>query len=262
MLAAIAYQESHWNANATSPTGVRGIMMLTKATVARMKIANRTDPEQSIKAGSEYLHMLISQVPDSVPKEDRIWYALTAYNMGLGHMLDARRLTKNLGGNPDNWLDVKKNLPLLAERRYYTNLKYGYARGYEAYQYVENIRRYMNSILNYYRVQQNQETMAEEKSEVTEKQAALIPTSTETVQTAETKQPQVENLPTKADNQTASVTDKVTNEKTAEQTPDENRQTGSEENVTIEPENKNIVNTETNTETVQPAAKELAAPAQ
>ena len=262
MLAAIAYQESHWNANATSPTGVRGIMMLTKATAARMKIANRTDPEQSIKAGSEYLHMLISQVPDSVPKEDRIWYALTAYNMGLGHMLDARRLTKNLGGNPDNWLDVKKNLPLLADRRYYTNLKYGYARGYEAYQYVENIRRYMNSILNYYRVQQNQETMAEEKSEVTEKQAALIPTSAETVQTAETKPPQVENLTTKTDNQTASVTDKVTNEKTAEQTPDGNRQTGSGQNVTIEPEKKNIANTETNTESVQPAAKELAAPAQ
>lgn len=157
MLAAIAYQESHWNENATSPTGVRGIMMLTKATAARMNISNRTDPEQSIKAGSEYLHWLISQVPDSVPQEDRIWYALTAYNMGLGHMLDVRRLTKNLGGNPDNWLDVKKNLPLLAEKRYYTNLKYGYARGYEAYQYVENIRRYMNSIINYYRVQQTQE---------------------------------------------------------------------------------------------------------
>ena len=117
MLAAIAYQESHWDANATSPTGVRGMMMLTKATASRMRISNRTDPEQSIKAGSEYLHWLISQVPTSIPKEDRIWYALTAYNMGLGHMLDVRRLTKNLGGDPDNWLDVKKNLPLLAEKR-------------------------------------------------------------------------------------------------------------------------------------------------
>lgn len=155
LLAAIAYQESHWNENATSPTGVRGMMMLTKDTAERMKIADRTDAEQSIKAGSEYLHWLISQVPDSIPKEDRIWFALTGYNMGLGHMLDARRLTKNLGGDPDNWLDVKKNLPLLAEKRYYPNLKYGYARGYEAFQYVENIRRYMNSIINYYRVQEN-----------------------------------------------------------------------------------------------------------
>ena len=157
LLAAIAYQESHWDENATSPTGVRGMMMLTRATADRMKITDRTDAEQSIKAGSEYLHWLISQVPDSIPQEDRIWFALAGYNMGLGHMLDARRLTKNLGGDPDNWLDVKKNLPLLAEKRHYTNLKYGYARGYEAFQYVENIRRYMNSMMNYHRIQIEQE---------------------------------------------------------------------------------------------------------
>lgn len=157
LLAAVAYQESHWDENATSPTGVRGMMMLTRATADRMKITDRTDAEQSIKAGSEYLHWLISQVPDSIPQEDRIWFALAGYNMGLGHMLDARRLTKNLGGDPDNWLDVKKNLPLLAEKRHYTNLKYGYARGYEAFQYVENIRRYMNSMMNYHRIQIEQE---------------------------------------------------------------------------------------------------------
>ncbi|MCK3658462.1 lytic transglycosylase F [Pasteurellaceae bacterium Pebbles2] len=167
LLAAVAYQESHWDKDATSPTGVRGMMMLTKATAERMKITDRTDPEQSIKAGAGYLHWLISQVPDSIPQEDRIWYALAGYNMGLGHMLDARRLTKNLGGNPDNWSDVKKNLPLLAEKRYYSNLKYGYARGYEAFQYVENIRRYMNSIVNYHRVQetQNNNEQAEHISE-------------------------------------------------------------------------------------------------
>ena len=162
LLAAIAYQESHWNPDATSPTGVRGMMMLTKDTAERMKITDRTDPEQSIKAGSEYLHWLIEQIPDSINNDDRIWFALAAYNMGLGHLLDARRLTKSLGGNADNWLDVKKNLPLLAEKRYYTNLKYGYARGYEAVQYVENIRRYMNSIMNYYRVQQNQSDKTED----------------------------------------------------------------------------------------------------
>lgn len=153
MLAAIAYQESHWDPNATSPTGVRGMMMLTKDTAERMKISDRTNPVQSIKAGSEYLHMLMKQMPETIPQGDRIWYSLVAYNMGLGHLLDLRRLTKQLGGDPDNWLDVKKNLPLLAEKRYYTNLKYGYARGYEALQYVENIRRYYNSIINYQRVE-------------------------------------------------------------------------------------------------------------
>ncbi|MDU8924710.1 membrane-bound lytic murein transglycosylase MltF [Pasteurellaceae bacterium LIM206] len=171
LLAAVAYQESHWDETATSPTGVRGIMMLTKATAERMKIADRNDPEQSIKAGSEYLHWLISQVPDSIPKEDRIWYALAGYNMGLGHMLDVRRLTKNLGGDPDNWLDVKKNLPLLAEKRYYNNLKYGYARGYEAFEYVENIRRYMNSIINYYRIQENNENKSADEAKTSENQS-------------------------------------------------------------------------------------------
>ena len=161
LLAAVAYQESHWDPYATSPTGVRGMMMLTKDTATRMNINNRTDAEQSIKAGSEYLHWLLDQMPDSIPEEDRIWYSLAAYNMGLGHILDARRLTKKLGGNPDNWLDVKNNLQLLSEKRHYSNLKYGYARGYEAYQYVENIRRYMNSIVNYHRVQENQATATE-----------------------------------------------------------------------------------------------------
>ena len=173
LLAAVAYQESHWNPDATSPTGVRGMMMLTKDTAERMKIDDRTDPEQSIKAGSDYLHWLIAQMPDSIPQEDRIWYALTAYNMGLGHVVDLRRLTKKLGANPDNWLDVKNNLPLLSEKRHYNGLKYGYARGYEAYQYVENIRRYMNSIVNYHRVKENQNRFEQGKDASRDNQDAV-----------------------------------------------------------------------------------------
>lgn len=154
MLAAIAYQESHWDPSATSPTGVRGIMMLTRDTAERMNVQDRTNPEQSIKAGADYLHLLINQLPNSIAQEDRIWFALAAYNMGLGHLIDARRLTKQLGSDPDNWLDVKKNLPLLAEKRYYNRLKYGYARGFEAFNYVENIRRYYHSIINYQRIKE------------------------------------------------------------------------------------------------------------
>lgn len=157
MLAAIAYQESHWDPNATSPTGVRGMMMLTRDTAERMNIRNRTDVEQSIKAGSEYLQLLIKQLPQTIAAEDRIWFALAAYNMGMGHLLDLRRLTKQLGADPDNWLDVKKYLPLLAEKRYYTQLKYGYARGFEAHRYVENIRRYHNILLNHQRIKEQEE---------------------------------------------------------------------------------------------------------
>ncbi|QIW15592.1 lytic transglycosylase F [Pasteurellaceae bacterium RH1A] len=162
-LAAIAYQESHWNPNAVSPTGVRGMMMLTRDTAERMNVTNRTDPEQSVKAGSDYLHLLISQLPTTIADEDKIWFALAAYNMGMGHLIDIRRLTKDLGGNPDDWLEVKKNLPLLAEKRYYQRLKYGYARGFEAFQYVENIRRYLNSLLNYQRVKAQANTLEQEE---------------------------------------------------------------------------------------------------
>lgn len=156
MLAAIAYQESHWDPNATSPTGVRGMMMLTRATAERMNISDRTNVEQSIKAGSEYLHLLINQMPQTIPQEDKIWFSLAAYNMGMGHLIDIRRLTKQLGGDPDNWLDVKNNLPLLAEKRYYSQLKHGYARGFEAHHYVENIRRYYNSLINHQRIQEQE----------------------------------------------------------------------------------------------------------
>lgn len=182
LLAAVAYQESHWDTNATSPTGVRGMMMLTKATAERMKISDRTNAEQSIKAGAEYLHLLINKMPDSIPQEDKIWFALAAYNMGLGHLLDVRRLTQSLGGDPNNWLEVKKNLPLLAEKKYYDKLKFGYARGYEAFQYVENIRRYANSIINYYRIQEQkiEAKLREKEVEIeTDKQMSEPVTSNE-----------------------------------------------------------------------------------
>lgn len=178
MIAAIAYQESHWDPNATSPTGVRGIMMLTRETAERMKVDNRTNAEQSIRGGAEYLHLLMNQLPQSIAQEDRVWFGLAAYNMGMGHLVDVCRLTKQLGGDPDNWLDVKKNLPLLAEKRHYSNLKYGYARGFEAFQYVENIRRYYNSILNHQRVKE-QELQAQEKLQQSQNEATEKPSTDE-----------------------------------------------------------------------------------
>ncbi|MEB7885169.1 membrane-bound lytic murein transglycosylase MltF [Serratia fonticola] len=149
LLAAIAYQESHWNPQATSPTGVRGLMMLTRATADGLGVTDRLDPEQSIQGGALYLQRLMAKVPDTVPEDERIWFALAAYNMGWGHMLDARKLTKNQQGNPDSWVDVKQRLPMLSQKRYYPSLTYGYARGREAYNYVENIRRYQVSLVGY-----------------------------------------------------------------------------------------------------------------
>jgi membrane-bound lytic murein transglycosylase F len=149
LLAAISYQESHWDTQATSPTGVRGLMMLTKNTAQSLGVNDRTDAEQSISGGAKYLQDMMAKVPETVPEEERIWFALAAYNMGYAHMLDARALTAKTKGNPDSWSDVKQRLPLLSQKTWYKKLTYGYARGHEAYAYVENIRKYQISLVGY-----------------------------------------------------------------------------------------------------------------
>ncbi len=149
LLAAISYQESHWDPLATSPTGVRGMMMLTRNTAQSLGLSDRTDAEQSISGGMRYLRELIGKVPESVPENERIWFALAAYNMGYAHMLDVRALTAKQNGNPDSWAEVKQRLPLLAQKPIYSSLTYGYARGHEAYAFVENIRKYQISLVGY-----------------------------------------------------------------------------------------------------------------
>ncbi|MEW8028577.1 MAG: membrane-bound lytic murein transglycosylase MltF [Candidatus Thiodiazotropha sp.] len=142
MLAAIGYQESHWNPKAKSPTGVRGIMMLTQATAKQMKIESRLDPEQSIIGGANYLRFIEKLLPERISEPDRLWLTLAGYNVGFGHLEDARILTEHLGDDPDKWADVKKHLPKLSLKKWYTSLKRGYARGKEPVNYVDNIRAY------------------------------------------------------------------------------------------------------------------------
>ncbi|WP_332909416.1 membrane-bound lytic murein transglycosylase MltF [Shimwellia pseudoproteus] len=149
LLAAMSYQESHWDTQASSPTGVRGLMMLTRNTAQSLGVADRLDAEESIRGGAQYLQDMINKVPDTVPESERIWFALTAYNIGYAHMLDARALTAKLKGNPDSWADVKTRLPLLSQKKWYSKTTYGYARGHEAYDYVENIRKYHQSLVGY-----------------------------------------------------------------------------------------------------------------
>lgn len=147
LLAAISYQESHWNPNATSYTGVRGLMMLTLATADNLSIENRLDPEQSIAGGAKYLARILRRIPDKVPDNEKIWFALAAYNVGFGHLTDAMSLTELRGGNRYSWLDVKETLPLLRKRQWYKKTKFGYARGEEPVRYVSNIRRYYETLL-------------------------------------------------------------------------------------------------------------------
>lgn len=119
LLAAVAYQESHWNPRAVSPTGVRGIMMLTNATAGDLGIKDRTVPAQSIKGGAQYIRELSEKFSPELDNEDRLWFTLAAYNVGYGHVQDARIITKRRGGNPDKWVDVKESLPLLRHKRWY-----------------------------------------------------------------------------------------------------------------------------------------------
>lgn len=142
LLAAIGYQESHWRPNAVSPTGVRGLMMLTRSTAGQLGVTNRRDPEESIHGGAKYFTLVHRKIPERIPEPDRTWFALASYNVGFGHLEDARRLTEQAGRNPDRWMDVKEFLPLLAQKEWYSKTRYGYARGHEPVIYVQNIRRY------------------------------------------------------------------------------------------------------------------------
>jgi len=142
LLAAQAYQESHWRVQAESPTGVRGIMMLTRVTARELGVRNRLDPRQSVMGGAKYLAQLYRRLPADIVEPDRMWVALAAYNVGLGHILDARQLARREKLNPNRWSDLMQVLPLLSKKKYFSTLKHGYARGREPVLYVNNIRDY------------------------------------------------------------------------------------------------------------------------
>lgn len=146
LLAALGYQESHWRSHAVSPTGVRGIMMLTEATADYLDIQDRMDPESSIYGGAEFLARQMERVPDSVDEPDRTWMALAAYNVGFNHLKDAMQIVEWQGGDPNTWVDVSDALPLLSNQRWYSRVQHGYARGWEPVLYVNNIRNYYNII--------------------------------------------------------------------------------------------------------------------
>ncbi len=155
LLAAISYQESHWFPKAKSKTGVRGMMMLTRKTAKQLGVTNRLDAEQSIQGGAQYLRKVLSRVPKRIQEPDRTWLALAGYNVGWGHVEDARIITQKQGANPDKWSDVKERLPLLQKSRWYKKTKHGYARGSEPVHYVDNIRRYYDVLV--WQDEENQE---------------------------------------------------------------------------------------------------------
>ncbi len=160
LLASVSYQESHWNPRAKSFTGVRGLMMLTKTTAKMLGVKNRLDPKQSIVGGTRHLNQMMKFVPEGVEGENRLKFALAAYNIGMGHIKDAQKLATRLGLNPNIWSDMKIILPLLSQKKYYRSLKYGYARGAEPVKYVEAIYNYKEILEKY----EKEEALAKEKA--------------------------------------------------------------------------------------------------
>lgn len=144
LLAAQSYQESRWHPRAKSPTGVRGIMMLTLNTARSLGVKSRLEPKSNIMAGARYLSNLKERFKESIPEPDRTFMALASYNVGRGHMHDAQSLARDLGKDPHSWSDLREVLPLLSQKKYYRKLKYGYARGREPVRYVQRIRDYSN----------------------------------------------------------------------------------------------------------------------
>jgi len=148
LVAAIAYQESVWNPDAVSPTGVRGMMMLTQITATEMGVQDRVDLTQSIMGGSAYFRKLLDRVSQDVTGPDRVLMALASYNMGYGHLLAARKITREQGGDHRKWKEVRKRLPLLQQSQYYSKSRYGYAHGaLQALDYVERIRQHYDMLL-------------------------------------------------------------------------------------------------------------------
>lgn len=146
LLAALAYKESQWNPKATSPTGVRGMMMLTKPTAKDLGVDNRLDAAQSLRGGARYLKDITRRLPKRIQEPDRTWMALAAYNIGIAHLEDARVLTQRQGGDPNLWDDVRERLPLLQKTTYYKETRYGYARGFEAADLVQKVRHYRSAL--------------------------------------------------------------------------------------------------------------------
>jgi membrane-bound lytic murein transglycosylase F len=143
LLAAVGYQESKWDPRAQSDEGARGVMMLTADTAQSLGLKDRSDPEQSIYAGARYLAQVREKVPERIPEPDRTWLTIAAYNVGFGHLEDARVITQSLGKDADSWAEVRLRLPLLAQERWYEHARRGYARGWEPVQFVDRIQRFL-----------------------------------------------------------------------------------------------------------------------
>jgi membrane-bound lytic murein transglycosylase F len=142
MLAALGYQESRWRPAAVSPRGAQGVMMLMPITARKMGVNNVFSPDENIMGGARYLLYMKERIPKRIRDPDRTWLAMAAYNIGIGHLEDARIITQMRKKNPDRWADVRTHLPRLSDPAWHTRVKHGYANGRETAQFVERVTQF------------------------------------------------------------------------------------------------------------------------
>jgi len=142
LLAALGYQESRWRPAAVSPRGAQGVMMLMPQTARKMGVSDVFSPDENILGGARYLLYMKERVPQRIRDPDRTWLAIAAYNIGIGHLEDARIVTQMRKKNPDRWSDVRTNLPRLSDPRWHSRVKHGYANGAETAQFVERVSQF------------------------------------------------------------------------------------------------------------------------
>ena len=141
-LAALGYQESRWRPAAVSPRGAQGVMMLMPVTAKKMGVSNVFSPDENILAGARYLRHMKERIPHRIHDPDRTLLAMAAYNIGIGHLEDARIITQMRKKNPDRWTEVRANLPRLSDPHWYSRVKRGYANGRETVEFVERVAQF------------------------------------------------------------------------------------------------------------------------
>ena len=142
-MAAISYQESHWDPQAISKTGVRGLMMLTQTTAKEVGISRRTDPKQSVFGGSIYFQRLLEQFPESIPRQDKLWMTLAAYNLGSSYLKKARQIAKENNKDPNSWEEVSNSLKKMANNEQDQLMT---QRVNEALEYVQKVQLYYRTL--------------------------------------------------------------------------------------------------------------------
>jgi len=141
LIVAQMYQESHFDPDAESWAGARGLLQLMPRTARELGVSDPTDPEQSVRAGVAYLAELRDRFADDMLVTDRNWFALASYNAGYGHVLDAQRLAARQGLDPGRWFGhVERAMLLLMRPEYARRARHGYVRGTEPVHYVRTIR--------------------------------------------------------------------------------------------------------------------------